>query len=66
MVWQEPHEVQQGEIQSPAPEEEQPHAPGCDWGLPAGKQLGQKGLGGPGGQQIEHDPAVCEPFQQGW
>ena len=27
MSWQEPHELQQREVQSPAPGEEQPHAP---------------------------------------
>lgn len=53
-------------MQSPSPEEEQLHAPGHHGGLPAGKQLGRKGLGGPSGQQIEHDPAMCALFQQGW
>lgn len=27
MSWQDPHQVQKGEIQSPAPEGKQPHAP---------------------------------------
>jgi len=36
---EEPDEVQQGEVQGPAPGEEQPHAPVQAWGGPAGEQL---------------------------
>lgn len=49
--------VQQGEVQSPAPEEEQPQGPVYSGGHPAGKQLGRKRPGGPSGQQGEHKPA---------
>ena len=41
----EPHEVRQGEVQSPAPEEEQPHAPVHAGPYQAGKQLCGKGPG---------------------
>lgn len=43
MGQQEPHETQQGEVQSPVPGEEQPQAPTRAGGHPAGKQLGRKG-----------------------
>lgn len=46
--WQESHENQQ-EVQSPAPREEQPQAPGQAGGRPAGKLLCRKGPGGPVG-----------------
>jgi len=36
---EEPDEVQQGQVQSPAPGEEQPHAPVKAWGRPAAEQL---------------------------
>lgn len=40
--WQEPHELQEREVQSPVPGEEQPQVLG--WGQPAGKmQSGTKG-----------------------
>jgi len=45
MGWQEPHEVQQGEVQSPATGEEQLQAPIYACGPLAGKQLGRKGPG---------------------
>ena len=41
---QEPHEVQQGEVQSPAAGEEQPQAPAHAQGCPVGKQLSRKDL----------------------
>lgn len=44
LVKQKPHEVQQGEMQSPSCGEEQPQAPGCTGGHPAGKEPGRKGL----------------------
>ena len=59
MGWQEPHEVQQVEVQSPAPEEEQPHAPVYAGGCQAGKQLDRKGPENPGGHKVEQDPAMC-------
>ena len=34
-----PDEVQQSQMQGPAPGEEQPHAPVQAWGGPAGEQL---------------------------
>lgn len=42
--WGDPHQVAQGEVQSPAAGEEQPHVPGHAEGHPAGKQLGRKDL----------------------
>ena len=39
----EPHEVQYGEVQSAAPEKEQPYAPVHAGGTLVGKQLGRKG-----------------------
>ena len=50
--------VQQGEVQIPAPREEQAHAPVHAGGWLAGKQIGRKGPGGPGGHQVEHEPAM--------
>lgn len=38
---------------------EQPQAPGCAAGHPAGKQRGRTGPGHPGGRQLEHEPAMC-------
>jgi len=38
-------EVQQGQVQGPAPGEEQPHASVQAWGGPAGEQLCEKDLG---------------------
>jgi len=46
---EEPDEIQQGQVQGPAPGEEQPHAPVQAWVGPAGEQLCGEGLGGPGG-----------------
>jgi len=56
---QEPHEVQQGEVQSPAPGEEQPHAPVYDGDHSVEKQLCREGPGGPGGHQVDHEAAIC-------
>jgi len=44
-----PDEVQHGQMQGPAPEEEQPHAPVQAWGGPAVKQLCGEGPGSAGG-----------------
>lgn len=41
-----------GKAQTPAPQQEQPHARDC----PPGKQHGRKGSGSPGGHQVEHEP----------
>lgn len=49
MRLQEPHGVQQGELQSPALQKEQPWAPACAVDCLVEKQLGRKGPGGPGG-----------------
>jgi len=59
-----PHQVQQREIPSPAPGEEQPQASVHASGYPAGKQLGRKGLRGPGGHQAERAPAM-HPHSKG-
>ena len=58
-------EVQQGEVRSPAPGEEQPQAPVYSGGRPAGKQLGRKGPGGAGGPQVERQPAMCPWGKEG-
>lgn len=59
---EEPHALQQGEVQSLANGEEQLQPPVGAAGCPAGKQLVKKGLGGSGGQQVDHEPAtdICE------
>ena len=46
---EEPDEVQQGQVQGPAPGEEQPHAPVQAQGSPAGEQLCREGPGCAGG-----------------
>ena len=35
-------------------------------GCPAGKQLIRKGPGGPGGHQVEHEPALVRPCLECW
>ena len=62
---EEPDEVQQGQMQGPAPREEQPHAPVQAWGRPAAEQLCGEGPGCPSGQQVNHEPAVCPGCQEG-
>jgi len=61
----EPEEVQQGQVQGPAPGEEQPHASVHAQGSPAGEQLCGEGPGCPGGRQVDHEPAVCPGCQEG-
>ena len=46
---EEPDEVQQSQMQGPAPGEEQPHTSVEPWGGPAGEQLCGEGPGCPGG-----------------
>jgi len=46
---EEPDEVQQGQVQGPAPGDEQPHAPVQAWGGAAAEQLCGEGPGCPGG-----------------
>jgi len=59
MGQQEPHEVpHEGEVQSPAPGQEQPQVPFYTDGHPDGKHPGRKGPGGPAGHQVEHKPAM--------
>jgi len=62
---EEPDEVQQGQVQGPAPGEEQPHAPLEAWRGPAGVQLCREGPGCLGGRQVHHEPAVCPGCQEG-
>jgi len=61
---EEPDEVQQRQMQGPAPGEEPPHAPVKAWGEPAGEQLCGEGSGCPGGRQVDHEPAVCPGCQE--
>lgn len=58
----EPPEAQQGEGQSPAPEEEQPQAPGH---AGAAQRQTRKGPGGSGGHQVEHEPGKCPCGKEG-
>lgn len=63
--WQEPHAVQQKEVQSSPPVKEQHHAllhAGSHW---AGKQLRRKDPGGPGEHQVECEPAMCPYRKEG-
>jgi len=62
---EESDEVPQGQVQGPAPGEEQPHAPVQAWGGPAGEQLCGDRPGSAGGQQVDHEPAVCPGCQEG-
>jgi len=64
-MFKEPDEVQQGQVQDPAPGEEQPHALVQAWGGPVGEQLCGEGPGCPGGRQVDHEPAVCPGCQEG-
>jgi len=57
--------VQQGQVQGPAPGEEEPPAPVQARGGPAGEQLCREGLGCPVGWHINHEPAVCPGCQEG-
>jgi len=61
----EPDEVQQGQMQGPAPGEEQPHAPVQAWAGRAGEQLCGEGPGSAGGRQVNHELAVCPGCQEG-
>ena len=62
---EEADEIQQGQVQGPAPGEEQPHAPVKAWGGPAGEQLCGQGPGCPSGRQVHNEPAVCPGCQEG-
>jgi len=55
----EPHKVQQEEMETPVPGEEQSHAIIYAGRNTTGKPPSRKYLGGPGGHQVEHEPAVC-------
>ena len=61
---EEPDEVQQGQMQGPAPGEEQPQAPVQARGRPAGEQLCGEGPGCPSGWQVDHESAVCPGYQE--
>ena len=54
-----------GQVQGPAPGEEQPHAPAQAWGEPAGDEPCGEGPGCAGGWQVDYDPAVCPCGQEG-
>ena len=59
MAWQEPHEVSQGKVQSPASVEEKPQARVHAGGQAAGKQLCRKGPESPAGHHVEQELTVC-------
>jgi len=61
---EETDEIQQGQVQGPAPGEEQPHASVQAWDRPAGVQPCGEGPGSAGGQQVAHEPAVCPGCQE--
>jgi len=61
---EEPDEVQQGQMQGPAPGEEQPHASVQAWGIPVGEQLCGEGPECPGGRQVDKKPAVSPGCQE--
>jgi len=61
---EEPDEVQQGQVQGPAPGEEQPHAPLQARDGPAGEQHCGEGPGCPGERQVDHEPALCPGCQE--
>jgi len=65
MSWSEPHEIQQGEVQSPAPGEEQLQAPVRAGGNLAGKQLCRKEPGGSGQHQIQCKLVMCSCYEGG-
>ena len=56
---EESDEMQQGQMQGPAPGKEQPHASVHAWGGPAGEQLCGEEPGSAGGRQADNEPAVC-------
>jgi len=58
------NQVQRREMPSPAPGEESSHAPVHTGGTLSAKQLCREGPEGPGGQQTEHEPAVCQLWQR--
>ena len=64
MGTEEPDEVQQGQVQGPAPGEEQPHAL-----VQAGADLlesssAERDLGVLVGDKVDHEPAVCPGCQE--
>lgn len=60
-----PSEIQERQMQAPAPGQKQPHTPAQAGGWPAGKQPCGKGPGSPGGHQGVHGPAACPGGQEG-
>lgn len=64
MGGEEPHEIQQRDVQSPAPWGELPHAPVHAGSQPAEERLCRKGPGGPGGHQIECEGAIVPLWQR--
>lgn len=65
MGWQESHEVQKGEMQSLAPEEEKFHAPRDFVRQPAEKQICREGVRDPGGKQADCDPTLNNCSKEG-
>lgn len=52
-------------MQSPAPGEEKCQAPVHAGGYPHRKKADRKGLRGPSGYQVEHEPAMCTCHKEG-
>lgn len=65
MNCQEPDAVQQGDLQCPAPGEEEPQTLVHAGGHLAGEQVGRNGPGGPGGHQVEQKAAMCPCHKEG-
>lgn len=57
--------IQQGEVQSPVPGEEQFQAPIHARGHPAGQHFCRKGPRSTSGYQVEHKSAMCPCSKQG-
>jgi len=51
-------------MKGPTPGEEERHAPVQAWGGPTGEQFCGEGPGSAGGQQVNHEPAVCPGCQE--
>jgi len=58
-------ECSNGKCKVPHQGEEQPQVPAHVRGHLARKQLCKKGPGGPGGNQVDHEPAMCPCSKEG-